>query len=81
MSARAAARRTVSAVCHVIEGRGETRVGDTVLTWEAGDCFAVPPWQWIEHRNLTGAPACLFQMNDEPALRALGLWREESDER
>ena len=46
-----AERRTGSGVFHVIEGRGESRVGDTVLTWEPGDCFAVPPWQWIEHRE------------------------------
>jgi gentisate 1,2-dioxygenase len=73
-----AERRTGSGVFHVIEGRGETRVGDTVLTWEPGDCFAVPPWQWIEHRNGSGAaPAALFHLNDEPALRSLGLWQEE----
>ena len=73
-----AERRTGSGVFHVIEGRGESRVGDTVLTWEPGDCFAVPPWQWIEHRNGSGSsPASLFHLNDEPALRSLGLWQEE----
>ena len=72
-------RRTGSAVYHVIEGHGESRVGDAKLLWEAGDCFAAPPWQWIEHENLAaGEPACLFSYNDEPALRALGLWREET---
>jgi len=41
----------------------------------------VPPWQWTTHRNRSGqAPACLFHLNDEPALRALGLWLEEADE-
>jgi gentisate 1,2-dioxygenase len=39
----------------------------------------VPPWQEVEHRNRSGtAPACLFHLNDEPALRALGLWHEEA---
>jgi gentisate 1,2-dioxygenase len=77
-----AERRTASAVFHVIEGRGESRVGDAVLTWEAGDCFVAPPWQWIEHRNASGSvPACLFHMNDEPAVRALGLWQEETSAR
>jgi gentisate 1,2-dioxygenase len=38
----------------------------------------VPPWHWVEHRNRSSAaPACLFHLNDEPALRALGLWHEE----
>jgi gentisate 1,2-dioxygenase len=72
-----AERRTASAVYHVIEGRGESRVGETVLSWEAGDCFVAPPWQWIEHRNPSGVAACLFHFNDEPAIRSLGLWQEE----
>jgi gentisate 1,2-dioxygenase len=74
-----AARRTTSAVCHVIEGRGETRVGDAVLAWEEGDTLVIPPWHPVEHRNLSpSAPACLFQFNDEPVLRALGLWHEDA---
>ncbi|PYN61062.1 MAG: cupin [Candidatus Rokuibacteriota bacterium] len=74
-----ASRRTSSAVCHVIEGRGETRVGDAVLAWEEGDTLVVPPWHRVEHRNLSpSAPACLFQFNDEPVLRVLGLWQEET---
>jgi gentisate 1,2-dioxygenase len=77
-----AERRTASAVFHVIEGRGESRVGDAVLTWEAGDCFVAPPWQWIEHRNASvSSPAALFHLNDEPAVRALGLWQEETSAR
>jgi gentisate 1,2-dioxygenase len=72
-------RRTGSGVLHVIEGRGESRIGDRVLRWEPGDCLAVPPWQWVEHRNLApAAPAALFHLTDEPALRALGLWGEET---
>jgi gentisate 1,2-dioxygenase len=72
-------RRTVSEVVYVIEGRGESRVGDQALDWEAGDAFVVPPWHPVAHRNRSGsAPACLFHLNDEPALRALGLWQEET---
>jgi gentisate 1,2-dioxygenase len=77
-----AERRTASAVFHVIEGQGESRVGDAVLGWEAGDCFVAPPWQWIEHRNASvSSPAALFHLNDEPAVRALGLWQEETSAR
>jgi gentisate 1,2-dioxygenase len=73
-----AERRTGSEVVYVIEGQGESRIGNRVLDWQAGDAFAVPPWQWVEHHNRSGAaPACLFHLNDEPALRALGLWHEE----
>jgi gentisate 1,2-dioxygenase len=71
-------RRTSSAVFHVIEGRGTTRVGDVELAWEAGDTFVAPPWYRVAHTNAAAAaPACLFQFNDEPAVRALGLWQEE----
>ena len=73
-----AERRTASAVFHVIEGRGESKIGDE-RTWEQGDCVAVPPWHWVQHQNLSAsAPACLFHFNDEPAVRALGLWQEET---
>ena len=72
-------RSTASRVYHVIEGHGTSTIGDTTLTWEAGDTFVAPPWHCIEHENGSAAdPACLFSFNDEPALRALGLWHEES---
>ena len=36
-------------------------------------------WHWVSHANVGAtAPACLFQFNDEPAVRALGLWREDA---
>jgi gentisate 1,2-dioxygenase len=77
--ATAAERRTASGVFHVVEGRGESRIGEETFTWETGDCVAVPPWHWVQHKSLsTSAPACLFHFNDEPALRALGLYLEET---
>jgi gentisate 1,2-dioxygenase len=73
-----AGRSTASRVFHVIEGRGESRIGDTALTWERGDTFVAPPWHWIEHDNVDAtAPASLFAFDDEPAIRALGLWHEQ----
>jgi len=73
-----AERRTGSGVFHVIEGRGESRIGDETFAWEQGDCVVAPPWHWVQHRNASApAPACLFHFNDEPALRHLGLWLEE----
>ncbi len=73
-----AARSSVSAVYQVIEGRGETCVGDQLLAWEEGDTFVAPAWHPVEHRNASpSSPACLFQFNDEPVLRALGLLLEE----
>jgi gentisate 1,2-dioxygenase len=73
-----AERRTASQVFHVLEGDGESRVGEETLRWTAGDTFVAPPWHWVEHASATrSAPAALFAFNDEPAVRALGLWEEE----
>ena len=73
-------RCTAGRVYQVIEGRGESRVGDTTLTWERGDTFVAPPWQWVSHRNLSASEgAALFTFDDEPALRSLGLWQEERE--
>ena len=71
-------RRTTSAVFHVIEGRGESLIGEPTLAWGTGDTFVAPPWHWIEHVHADGDAACLFQFNDEPALRALGLFQEDT---
>jgi gentisate 1,2-dioxygenase len=66
-------------VFHVIEGRGESRIGERTLAWERGDTFVAPPWHPVAHGNAGDRPACLFQFNDEPALRALGLYQEETE--
>ncbi len=73
-----AERRTAGVVFHVIEGRGRSVVGEQTFDWEPGDTFVAPPWTWVEHANDDAMPACLFQFNDEPAVRALGLWAEET---
>jgi gentisate 1,2-dioxygenase len=73
-----AGRCTAGRVFHVIEGHGCSTIGETTLPWETGDTFVAPPWHWIEHDNGSAAePACLFSFDDEPALRALGLYVEE----
>ncbi len=78
----AASRSTASAVYHVIEGRGESRVGASVLAWEQGDTFVAPPWHPVAHTNSApSTSACLFLFNDEPVLRAVGLWHEEPEPR
>jgi gentisate 1,2-dioxygenase len=74
-----AERRAAGAVHHVIEGRGRSRIGEAAVAWEPGDCFVAPPWHWVQHENGSARePACLFAFTDEPALRALGLWHEET---
>ncbi|MFT3820893.1 MAG: cupin domain-containing protein [Rubrivivax sp.] len=68
-------RHSGSKVYYVLRGRGVTTVGDERYDWEAGDFFAVAPWAWHAHQGLEDA--LLFQVNDQPALQALGYYREE----
>jgi len=70
-------RETTSAVYHVYEGSGSTRVGDETLAWERGDTFVVPAWMPYEHRAAASSTAYLFRFDDRPLLEALGFYRRE----
>ena len=61
----------------VVEGEGETRVGDQVFRWKPRDVFVVPSWTWHEHRPKGGEAAVLFSFSDRPVQDKLGFWREE----
>ena len=72
-------RHTGSALYYVVRGEGRSTIGDRHFDWAQGDFFALPPWAWYQHAN--GSPdaeAILFRADDLPALRALGLYREEA---
>ena len=48
-----------------------------ILFTAEGDFFTLPPWAWHAHANAsTTDPAILFQINDQPALETLALYRE-----
>jgi len=68
-------RATDGVVFIVVEGKGRTIVGSTVLEWEPHDVFVVPSWQW--HRHETNTEAVLFSYSDRAAQEKLGLWFEE----
>ena len=71
-------RQTTSAVYHVVEGSGYTRVGNTVLEWQEKDTFCVPGWAFHEHVNASPTePAFLFSFTDAPIIKGLHLYREE----
>ena len=72
------ARTTANAVCVVIEGQGESRIGEEVLRWAEHDVFTVPHWSWATHRA-EGGPARLIAVTDREMLDRLGLLREETD--
>jgi gentisate 1,2-dioxygenase len=70
-------RTTATAMVVVIEGEGETRVGDTSLQWKQHDVFTLPRWLWIQHKATT-TPATLFLMSDRELMARIGHLREES---
>lgn len=71
-------RHTSSTIHHVAHGSGATIVDGVCFAWAERDFFVVPPWAWHEHANDSTEPAIIFQMNDVPAMEALGLYREEA---
>lgn len=69
-------RATDSTVYSVAEGRGRSRIGDTIYTWGPRDIFVVPSWTRVAHE--AEDESVLFSFSDRPAQQALGLWREEA---
>jgi gentisate 1,2-dioxygenase len=73
--AGASYRSTDGTVFVCVEGRGETRIGETTLSWGPRDVFTVPSWARHQHSALSDA--VLFSFSDRPVQEKLGLWREE----
>ncbi|HUO00425.1 MAG TPA: cupin domain-containing protein, partial [Bradyrhizobium sp.] len=72
-------RHTGSVVYYVVRGEGTTEIDGQVFEWSKGDFLALPPWAVHAHRNRSkAADAVLFQVNDIPVLKALGLYREQA---
>jgi gentisate 1,2-dioxygenase len=69
-------RSNSSALCAVIEGDGETRVGDSTVRWSARDIFTLPKNNPIQHRTGT-QPAKLFITSDREILQRLGVLKEQ----
>jgi gentisate 1,2-dioxygenase len=67
-------RSTDGTVFVAVEGRGETRIGDTVFAWEPHDIFVVP--SWMSHTHRAASEAVLFSFSDRVVQEKLGLWRE-----
>jgi gentisate 1,2-dioxygenase len=67
-------RSTDGTVFVVVEGTGETRIGDTIFPWEPHDIFVVP--SWMKHTHHAASEAVLFSFSDRVVQEKLGLWRE-----
>lgn len=69
-------QETASSVYHVIEGSGQSRIGDSTFLWKKGDTFCIPSWYSYEHFADEGeAPVYLYRLDDRPMLKSLGFYR------
>ncbi len=73
----AAYRTNSNAACVVVEGEGQSRIGDDTIDWKPKDIFTLPHGQWISHRA-TGDQARLFQITDRELFRRLDFLRDET---
>jgi gentisate 1,2-dioxygenase len=68
---------SASTVLHVIEGRGESLVGQETMTWEKGDVIAAPSQLQLRHRNRSAKnPAFVLQIDNAPLQHKMGWYRE-----
>ena len=68
-------RATDGTVYSVVEGEGETVIGDVTFRWKPRDVFVVPSWR--QHVHHAAGEAVLFSFSDRPVQDKLGLWREQ----
>jgi gentisate 1,2-dioxygenase len=68
---------SASAVFHVIDGEGESQIGDLTASWEPKDVMAAPSQIAVRHRNRsTTRAAFLLQVDNSPLQHKLGWYRE-----
>jgi len=67
-------RSTDATIFTCVEGRGKSRIGDSVFEWGPKDIFVVPSWKSVVHEP--SEESVLFSYSDRPVQEKLGLWRE-----
>ncbi len=70
-------RHTGSVIYHVVRGSGYSTLEGERIDWQERDTFALPSWVWHAHSNSGSEEAILFSFTEAPALRTLGLYRQE----
>jgi gentisate 1,2-dioxygenase len=70
-------RHNSQVVYHVFRGQGATVVNGERFEWAKGDFLDVPHWAEHFHENPSNEDCWLFSFNDEPAMRALGLYETQ----
>jgi gentisate 1,2-dioxygenase len=68
-------RSTDGTVFSVVEGEGESRIGDRTFQWRKRDHFVAPSWATVVHSAKT--QSVLFSFSDRPIQERLDLWRED----
>jgi gentisate 1,2-dioxygenase len=58
----------------VLEGAGETVIGEQKLAWKEHDVFVVPSWS--RHFHNAATDSVLFCFSDRVVQQKLGVWRE-----
>lgn len=72
-------REVGSFVYQCAKGAGYSIINGRRFDWRERDIFVVPAWMYHEHANGSDRDdACLFAFHDLPAMKALGLYREEA---
>lgn len=69
-------RTTANRIFAVSSGRGVARLAEQSIEWARGDVFCLPSWNGAEIE--AGSDALILEISDEPTLRLLGFYREES---
>jgi gentisate 1,2-dioxygenase len=74
------AHRHTGSICYTVaKGNGYSIIDGKRIDWTKNDIFVVPSWAIHEHANASPSEdAVLFSFHDLPAMRALGLYREEA---
>lgn len=73
------ARRSASAVVHVVEGSGHAHVDGVQVDWCDADTMAIPTHAEVALVNTSSTkPAYLFMIDDAPLQRKLGIYQDFS---
>lgn len=72
-------RTNASQVVAVVEGDGESQVGEKRISWKARDVFTIPQHSWASHVALS-ENARFFVVSDADVLRRLNLLTEQTQE-
>jgi gentisate 1,2-dioxygenase len=74
---RTLARRSASAVVHVIEGAGDAQIDGASFAWDEHDVLAVPTHAKFSIANRSAqAPAFVFTVDDAPLQRKMRIYAE-----